>query len=812
MNNLEAALKYADIGWHVFPLTDNGKVPRKDSKGFHDATTDKQKITRWWTDAPNANIGVRAGDVSGIFCLDIDNKTDSNGQNKNGFLWLNTQDDLPVTVQQKTPSNSSQFIFKMPETHFQSSADAIAPGVDIRSFDGYFVVPPSSVSKTDKYLYSGHYEWLVDQSPFDIKPADAPSWLIDAILSIEPKTIERMEPDESKSSHVITMQMVMSAYPQLKDLKVTNGVAHGIHPIHGSTNGKNFKIDLKNNLWACYRHKSADTGRFVGGDPLRLIALMEGILKCDECCKGSLKGRKFMQVVDIVNKKFGISPDKIGSKNIEDLISKIPEIERINTPWGQIKAIQELCPELSKYNSIDQQIFLTSVKEKIKISRDVISALKKEIAAKGRENKEFRWDMSEDGRLLATDRNLLSIIAEDKELSSCFKRNTFSGDLDVIVNGAWEKKKFSVPRPITNDDDLQVKKYILDQHGVEFKLSQISEGLTQWGIANNYNPVTDYLNSLKWDGVNRLDTWLIDCAHIEDTIYTRWVSKLILVAAVRRALNPGVKFDHVICLAGGQSTGKSTLCEVLGGDFYGSISLTDKDRDTVQKMVGLWFIEIPEGVSLKKRDIDELKAFITERFNRERFAYERRLERLNRQSIFIITINPSSLGYLHDPTGLRRFLPIRITEDIDINKVKSVRDQLFAEAVVLEKTGFEIHINKCNQELISAINDELALAEVHDDWGSIIMRWIVKGSVWNGESYSKIPEFVTCHEVWEGAFGGKPEAYNVFTVGRRISDSLRKMGAMERRTHKNGMNILQFDISGIGRSVVGEAEDIVKLE
>jgi predicted P-loop ATPase len=62
--------------------------------------------------------------------------------------------------------------------------------------------------------------------------------------------------------------------------------------------------------------------------------------------------------------------------------------------------------------------------------------------------------------------------------------------------------------------------------------------------------VTAYLASLKWDGKPRLDRWLIDCAGAEDTAYVRTVSRGMLLAAVRRARNPGCRFDQMPILEG----------------------------------------------------------------------------------------------------------------------------------------------------------------------------------------------------------------------------------------------------------------------
>src|SRR5207244_2431784 len=72
----DAALFYARAGWPVFPLA--GKVPYqfltpdRASHGHKDATTNTEQIQTWWSEHPNANIGLPTGEVSGVMVLDMD--------------------------------------------------------------------------------------------------------------------------------------------------------------------------------------------------------------------------------------------------------------------------------------------------------------------------------------------------------------------------------------------------------------------------------------------------------------------------------------------------------------------------------------------------------------------------------------------------------------------------------------------------------------------------------------------------------------------------------------------------------------------
>ena len=810
MTNLDWALKYASIGWYVFPVSPKSKIPTKGSSGFNDATIDAEKIREMWAKHPNANIGVWAGKKSGIFCLDIDKKDD-----KDGFLWLKAKEDLPATCQQTTPSKSTQFIFKMPETYFTSSADRIAKGVDIRCNDGYFVVPPSFVARTDKYHYEGEYEWLTEQSPFDMLPVDAPKWLIDEIMKVSaPPEVEESDSDDK---HLVTMEMVVNTYPILKSMTVNNGIIHGAHPIHGSSNGANFRIDINKNVWACYRHRNEQTGRCVGGDPLRLIAMMEGILECEECVKGCLTGDKFKQVLKVVRDKFGISPDSFNNGKLEMMLDLIKPIKDISPKWKQMKAVEDICPKIAKLKTIDRQSFLDSLKDELDLSREDMTSIKQEIKKATKESSKFdySWDTDEFGNIINSDKNVLNILTTDKEFISCFKRNTFSEELDVCRNGSWEKKRDAIPRPITDDDDLQVKRYILDHYNIQCKMNQIAECITHIAITNNYNPVIDYLDSIKWDGVPRLATWMSDYFGVEDSAYYRHVSQMFFISAVRRARRPGCQYDHVICLAGGQGIFKSTFIKAIGDPWYLPIHLNDDLKNTVQKMQGQWFLEIPEGVSFSNKDIEELKAFITETFNKERFAYGRRIGKYSRKSVFVLTINPKTIGYLADPTGNRRFVPVTIKNDIKLSEIKQVKDQLFAEACLLEPS-FKCFIDKNDEDIMKGYIAEIEMAEVQDDWMDVILEWAASGlmiSKTKIDSHNRyitetIKNEVSCLDIWVSALRGDMKSYNQYKEGRRIGEIMRKLGCEIIIKRDSGSIVKKFDISNLIVSVDKQAEKV----
>lgn len=77
---------------------------------------------------------------------------------------------------------------------------------------------------------------------------------------------------------------------------IGNDEFQGSHPIHGSTTGANFCVNLSKNVWHCFRCNS-------GGGTLSWLAVREGLISCEEARKGVLKGDLFWKAVQIAKRE-----------------------------------------------------------------------------------------------------------------------------------------------------------------------------------------------------------------------------------------------------------------------------------------------------------------------------------------------------------------------------------------------------------------------------------------------------------------------------------------------------------------------------
>ena len=141
--------------------------------------------------------------------------------------------------------------------------------------------------------------------------------------------------------------------------------------------------------------------------------------------------------------------------------------------------------------------------------------------------------------------------------------------------------------------------------------------------------------------------------------------------------------------------------------------LNPEDKDLYMKMMGKWIMEVPEmNKSLRKHDLDLIKGFITTREDNFRKPFDRIAQQIPRVTVFIGSLNPTELGFLKDITGDRRYWPI-LCKECDPIKLKSIRDQLLAEAVLAYKMGENCELS--DEEIIYAKAAQDSVVE-RDPW------------------------------------------------------------------------------------------------
>lgn len=281
----------------------------------------------------------------------------------------------------------------------------------------------------------------------------------------------------------------------------------------------------------------------------------------------------------------------------------------------------------------------------------------------------------------------------------------------------------------------RVRFLIEDRFGFLPDKELLGDVLADEAVQACFNPVRDHLDTLKWDGVARLDTWLVRYCRAEDSAYTREVGRSFLIAAVRRAKCPGVKFDCMLILEGEQGAYKSTAVRVLAGNdawFSDVVPIGEEGNRVIEATRGKWFVEEGELAGMNKKSVEALKAFCSRTMDRGRLAYERRPVDVPRAFVIVGTTNSKS--YLSDMTGARRFLPVAVGQ-IDINALIADRDQIMAEAVEREACG-EPHM--IADAVAGAAESKRAARTVDDAWIEVLAPLAEGDEVWTAPCWQAL--------------------------------------------------------------------------
>ena len=316
--------------------------------------------------------------------------------------------------------------------------------------------------------------------------------------------------------------------------------------------------------------------------------------------------------------------------------------------------------------------------------------------------------------------NLMLILENDENLKGIVF-NQLADGMEIRGNVPWPH-----PAKFWRDaDDAQLICYVDAAYGT-FSARNYDIAVTKAVDDRSYHPIREFFDTLPdWDGVERVDTLLIDYLGAEDTPYVRAVTRKELCAAYCRVYHPGIKFDSMIVLNGDQGIGKSTLIAKLGGEWYSdSLNLSDmNDKTAAEKLQGYWIMEIGELAGMRKADLDKVKAFISRQDDKYRASFGRRVTPHPRQCVFFGTTN-SQNGYLRDITGNRRYWNVKVPGngkykpwDMDEDTVK----QVWAEVMVYAKAEEKLYLSP---ELEDYAKEEQRAAMERDDREGLVQEYL----------------------------------------------------------------------------------------
>ena len=376
-------------------------------------------------------------------------------------------------------------------------------------------------------------------------------------------------------------------------------------------------------------------------------------------------------------------------------------------------------------------------------------------------------ELDRKGNVMPTTDNIVRILLNDKKLAGVGGTDLFQQKPVKAASLPWWKYDPS-STTWTDTDDAGLRYYLEKSYKIVAK-GKVDDAIAFVHEKHSFHPVRDYLNSLTWDGTERLDTLFIDYLGAEDNAYNRAVARKICVAAVARVFTPGCKMDYMPVLVGKQGIGKSHILSILGGSWFSDSITTISGKEGYEALDGSWMIEWAELSAARKADIESMKQFISKRYDKYRKAYARRVTDNPRQCVFIGTTNDDE--FLRDYTGNRRFWPVQTNAEAKSKDVftdlANERDQIWAEAVVRFKEGEQLYMGEDLLPAVEQMQEEHTYRSVREDlvrsyldrklpsdWGAM---GIAARSVWLEESSNEGTEDrmrVCLLEIWCELFNG----------------------------------------------------------
>lgn len=440
------------------------------------------------------------------------------------------------------------------------------------------------------------------------------------------------------------------------------------------------------------------------------------------------------------------------------------------------KAMQELCME-------DEKV-------KKQLARERIEQATTDFENTEDNNWQEKLSINKNGQIKDVLQNLVLIMQNDENLKD-IAYNQHRDGIDCKGSLPWKQVKNG-----WNDCDMSALKVYFDKTYGVWSPTKTKEALIAVAAERAYHPIKEYLESLPdWDGVERLDTLLIDYLGAEDNGYSRAVIRKTLVAAVARIYEPGTKFDSVLILNGPQGIGKSTFFAKLGGKWFSdSLTITDmRDKAAAEKLQGYWLLELGELAGIKKTDVETVKSFVSRTDDKYRASYGVNVESHPRQCVIVGSTN-SENGFLRDITGNRRFWPVRVSGE-SIKKTWELKDidQIWAEALCVYRKGEDLFLK--GDEAQMAIEEQANAMETDDreglvreyleklipeNWGSMDLyerrNYLSSGDFANSQTGTVKRSLVCPMEIWCECFGKdsanlkKSDSYEITAIMARIEN------------------------------------------
>lgn len=270
-------------------------------------------------------------------------------------------------------------------------------------------------------------------------------------------------------------------------------------------------------------------------------------------------------------------------------------------------------------------------------------------------------------------------------------------------------------------DDIRL--YLAIRHNIDVPKDDCCSIITYLAKQNSYSPIQEYLKECHREygqDEDLLDSLAEKYLGANSTLHRIYLRKT-LIAAAARAFTPGCKVDTVCIFNGSQGVGKSSFWRILAGEWFDDSFGRSSDKDERTKIHRSWILEWAELEALfRRKDISEVKSFITTQRDIIRLSYGREFKEMARPSIFVGTTNWDE--FLGDSTGNRRFwvIPV-VTPKIPLDELQSERDRIWSAATHAFLSGESWQLPSEYRQLQAEENEQYLLS---DPWETPVAEYI----------------------------------------------------------------------------------------
>lgn len=371
--------------------------------------------------------------------------------------------------------------------------------------------------------------------------------------------------------------------------------------------------------------------------------------------------------------------------------------------------------------------------------------------------------------------NVFYAMRDDPRLKGLVRRNDFSLLLERGPHAPWGRPAGDWDE----EDDLMLGEYLLQVYGLGIKgKGTLRDGVLMTARLNRYNPIIDWIKAEKWDGTHRIDHWLTDVFEVQDRPYVRLIARCFMMGLVKRATDPGCKFDYMLIIKGEQGLNKSTAFRALSFPYFTDNAIRVGDKDSQMAMQLAWIVESAELESLNKSETTLIKQYLSAQEDWYRPPYGSQMVKAPRHSVNVGTTNADT--FLKDATGDRRFWPLEV-KAVNVDVLKAARLQLLAEALHRVQAGEQYWPTR--EEERTLVFPEQEPFKRSDPWEDMLSAYVNDPHRPNATEMPRVErDFFTTNELYEKALLIKADRIDGNgQMDTRVSNCMKLLGFVRER-------------------------------